>query len=395
MLEWTIIGGGIQGCTLATYLLRTGKTSVDRMAVVDPHSDPLHQWFRLTEILKMPFLRSPAVHHIDVDPFALRKYAQSPQGWAWSTFTFPQERPSLELFNRHCLHVLESIQLKESWVKGQAAGLARRKSGWRVLLKDGREIDSQRVVLAMGLSERPFWPKWSQSLKRQGASVFHLFSSPSPDLTELPTPVTIIGGGISAAHAAIRLSKLYPAETRLITRHCLRIHQFDSDPGWLGPKNMRSFQQINDYQQRRNLIQKARHRGSMPSDVHAELKQAEQKGRLDIYTEEVYSATFNKKRIHLYAKEKNNLPETGSIILATGFHTSPPGMEWLKPTVEKWSLQCHHCGYPILSPHLEWAPGLSVTGCLAELELGPVSRNIAGARRGAERILRANEVEPD
>ena len=45
-------------------------------------------------------------------------------------------------------------------------------------------------------------------------------------------------------------------------------------------------------------------------------------------------------------------------------------------------------GYPVLNPYLAWAPGLFALGALGELELGPVARNISGARRGGERIFR-------
>ena len=45
------------------------------------------------------------------------------------------------------------------------------------------------------------------------------------------------------------------------------------------------------------------------------------------------------------------------------------------------------CGYPIVDKELQWHPGLYTTGPLAELELGPVSRNITGGRRAAERLV--------
>jgi hypothetical protein len=45
-----------------------------------------------------------------------------------------------------------------------------------------------------------------------------------------------------------------------------------------------------------------------------------------------------------------------------------------------WSMRCR--------PSLEWADGLLVSGALAELELGPIARNIAGARAAGERLVR-------
>ena len=53
------------------------------------------------------------------------------------------------------------------------------------------------------------------------------------------------------------------------------------------------------------------------------------------------------------------------------------------------SLPCARCGYPIVDPSLRWHPGVYVSGPLAELELGPVARNIAGARRAGDRIVAA------
>ena len=55
--------------------------------------------------------------------------------------------------------------------------------------------------------------------------------------------------------------------------------------------------------------------------------------------------------------------------------------------VRDHALPCAVCGYPLVDRHLRWHPRLHVSGPLAELELGPVARNIVGARRAAERIL--------
>ena len=62
--------------------------------------------------------------------------------------------------------------------------------------------------------------------------------------------------------------------------------------------------------------------------------------------------------------------------------------------VESASLPCASCGYPVVDKALRWHPRVYVSGPLAELELGPSSRNISGARRAAERLVAAaREVE--
>jgi len=51
------------------------------------------------------------------------------------------------------------------------------------------------------------------------------------------------------------------------------------------------------------------------------------------------------------------------------------------------------CGYPIVDRDLRWGhPRIFVSGALAELELGPSARNIAGARLAAERIVQASRT---
>lgn len=76
-----------------------------------------------------------------------------------------------------------------------------------------------------------------------------------------------------------------------------------------------------------------------------------------------------------------------TIILATGFVPTLPGKEWITPLIKREKLKCAECGYPIVSSHLEWAEGLYVTGALAELQIGPIARNISGARQAAEKIV--------
>ena len=73
----------------------------------------------------------------------------------------------------------------------------------------------------------------------------------------------VVGGGISAVQTALRLAKENQT-VQLVTRHPLRKHQFDSDPGWLGPKFMCGFERERDLVRRRAIISDARHRGGTP-----------------------------------------------------------------------------------------------------------------------------------
>ncbi|HZH63002.1 MAG TPA: hypothetical protein VEY70_26330 [Metabacillus sp.] len=89
----------------------------------------------------------------------------------------------------------------------------------------------------------------------------------------------------------------------------------------------------------------------------------------------------------LTLKEEGTLLKAKTIVLATGFHPDVSGGKLIEQMVQVENLQCAECGYPIVNSSLEWCPHLYVSGPLAELEVGPIARNIAGARHAAERIV--------
>jgi thioredoxin reductase len=254
-----------------------------------------------------------------------------------------------------------------------------------VITEEGKKLEGLNVVLAIGVSEQTYWPEWAKLLKNKDAqSVGHIFDS-SFSLNK-SQEITIIGGGISAAHLAIKLSK-QGRSVHLITRHPFRIVDFDSDPAWLGPKNQLMFREEASYQKRRAFITDARHRGSMPRDIYIKLIEQTRKNNLTISKDEIQEANIKDKKIILYGKTAQY--ETETIVLATGFSSSLPGKEWLTPLINKENLQCSDCGYPIVSSSLQWSNNLYVVGALAELEIGPISRNISGARQAAEQIVKS------
>ena len=108
---------------------------------------------------------------------------------------------------------------------------------------------------------------------------------------------------------------------------------------------------------------------------------------LNFFFGEVEQAEYRNGKINLHDKNGNLIEQTGTVLLATGFKASLPGKEWLSPVIDNYQLCCSECGYPIVSRSLQWGPDLYVTGALAELEIGPIARNISGARYAAGRIV--------
>ncbi|MBA9026045.1 FAD/NAD(P)-binding protein [Peribacillus huizhouensis] len=388
MLDCIIVGGGIQGITLATSLLKSGKVTVDQLAIVDMNEEPLARWRQCTEVISMPYLRSPSVHHLDVKPFSLQTYVKK-SGDDWNTAFYGRyKRPSLAAFMEHCEHLCDELSIKRAWVQGKVRAASKRENGWAVHLSNGEQLYGRKLFLAIGIGEQPYWPEWAVRLKQnQESTIFHIFDDQLPAFDQVKRPITIIGGGISSVHLALKLGERFPNEVTLLKRHPFRILDFDSDPAWLGPKNQYSFRNLKSYQKRREQIFEARHKGSIPPDLHMKLLNRIKQGSLRLVDGEVESTEVQNGNIMLHDKNGKIIEQTGTILLATGFLSSLPGKEWLSPVIDKYQLRCADCGYPIVSQSLQWGPDLYVTGALAELEIGPIARNISGARHAAERIV--------
>ncbi|WP_080844109.1 FAD/NAD(P)-binding protein [Cytobacillus gottheilii] len=382
--EWIVVGGGIQGCTIAAFLLKNNKVSADQLLIIDPHETPLYRWTKTTKMIEMKFLRSPSVHHLDVEPFSLRKYADD-QNRKKSDFYGVYKRPSLELFNEHSQALFRNLNMESCWHQGFVNEVVREDASWTINTVAGNRFKTKNVVLALSVNGQLNIPEWASNLEAHSHQLFHIYDE-AADLTKLKPSIAVVGGGITAAHLVIKLSAMYPGQVHLIKRHPYRVCDFDSDPGWLGPKNQKSYQLIKDYETRREMIKTARNRGSLPQELFRKLKKLEQDQILKVIDGEIISAR-NGSNHDLILTTENGPVEVQSVILATGFKPERPGGGWLEETIEEYSLPCAKCGYPIVSPSLEWCPHLYVIGPLAELEMGPIARNISGARQAAERIV--------
>ena len=385
MYDWLVIGGGIHGCTVASFLLKKGKVRVERLCIIDPHDKPMYKWKKNTERIGMEYLRSPSVHHIDVDPFSLQKYAVH-SNQEQTNFYGRYKRPSLELFNEHCEFIVKEANLHQCWHQGWVNSIEKEQGFWKVRTRNGYEVRAQNIVLSISINNQLNIPDWSKELRAVSSNqVFHIFEENPVPLSSLQPPVAVIGGGITAAHVTIKLSRMYPGKLLLIKRHPFRIEDFDSDPGWLGPKNLGSYHKIKNYEERRMMIQQSRNKGSLTKELFYKLKRLERENKIHIIDGEVESARASRSDITLKIKDVEI--KVHNILLATGFLPSLPGKDWLDQLIKDLNLSCAKCGYPIINKNLQWYPQLYVSGPLAELEVGPMARNISGARHAAERIV--------
>lgn len=382
--DWLIIGGGIHGVHIAARLV--GEVGVDprRLRIIDPGDRLLDRWRACTATTGMRHLRSPSVHNLDMSPWSLRRFAGDPKSQKRGLFAAPYNRPSVKLFNAHCDYVIDAFDLQALHVQERAVECTVDCDGVEVQLSNGEALAARQVVLAIGSSEQPRWPDWAP---RGDARIQHVFEPGFDGWPSSNETVVVVGGGISAGQIALRLLKEKHV-VHLVSRHALRKHQFDSDPGWLGPRFMKGFRRERDVDRRRVLINDARNRGSMSPDVHRALRRAIGRGQLHWHQSDIHGFETWAGGLGLRLADGAVL-DAQRILLATGFSARRPGGAMVDRLVESASLPCAECGYPIVDAALRWHPRVHVCGPLAELELGPASRNIAGARQAGDRLVDA------
>ncbi len=389
MLDWLIIGGGVHGTAISHALTVRAGVPRDRLRVLDPYHKPLARWTALAVNTGMEFLRSPLAHQLHFDPFSLRFFAQIQQGKSLARFIPQYSRPSFDFFQAHCAWLIEHYHLDTLRITGRAERLDRIHNGWRVETADG-SLEARRVVLAMGATEQPYWPTWAINLRNAGARIHHIFDMDFVRENLLSwSQATIIGGGITAAQTALAMTDQQPGTVKLLMRHPVRIAHFDSDPCWVTSICLTQFHQDRDFDRRRAIIKQVRNRGSMPPDVAAHLEKAVQSGFLYQQSGEVENGFVDEQgqiQLHLLNGE---VLKTDLVILATGFESMRPGGAFIDDAINEYDLPLAACGYPIVDELLCWSPGIYVSGPLAELEIGPVSRNIIGSRLAAERLRSA------
>lgn len=382
-LDWLIVGGGIHGVHLALVLRERCKIAADRIRIIDPHDHLLARWDSCTTACGMRYLRSTVVHHLAPDPYDLLRFARHINADDHH-FHGRYQRPSLAIFQAHAQSLIRQYRLSDYTLQGRVCGLRQRSTFWDVETDQGM-LSARHVLLAVSCGEQLRWPAWARELRKAGAAVYHLYE-PTFTLDQIAahSAVAIIGGGISAGHLALNLCR--KAQVTLLMRRPIQVAPFDSPPGWMGPKELRRFHAEPDPTRRRAMITAARLPGTMPVELAQSLHAAAQQQQLQIVIDEVHAATIADGAITLQLTHHRLAVTT--IILATGFTSERPGHPWLDDAIIHNELPTAPCGYPLIGPDLQWAPGLFVSGPLAELEIGPVARNIIGARHAGERLAR-------
>jgi hypothetical protein len=376
------VGAGPQGLTAAVYLVHAGLDPSD-LVVFDPAGDWLVQWKQSFASLKIEHLRSASVHHPHPWPYALLEFAGTHQRTNELFHTYAL--PSTALFADFCAHTIVEAGLVES-VRADVVSFV--SADGEIRTKSGARVRADHVVWATNPAVPAVDAIGAARATSWGGAFVREWTGHSNTLGGQVT-TAVIGGGLTAAHLVERaLEEGHHVEW--LTRRPIEVRDFDTDPGWLGPKEMNSFTADRDLRSRLDRVLAARGGGTVPPWMMRRISVAEGAGRVCRRVGEITigvepnvpsAAPAIKVTIDGVAVVADR------VVLATGDRpevgASPPLDRLCR------SLAAERVGgRPVLDTELR-VPGsvVHVMGRLAQLTLGPTAGNLAGARRGAERVV--------
>jgi cation diffusion facilitator CzcD-associated flavoprotein CzcO len=384
-----IIGAGPHALTLVTHLLQKRQTMKDRFLVLDPSGTWMQQWQQQFAALEIPHLRSPIVHHPAPNPGALRSFAENRS----SELFPPYDLPGTQLFTDFCQTLIRQWQLQERVLPAQVQHIEpityRQRSRFQLWLADRGSIIARRVVLAIG-GGCPQTLDWVRRIP-QPYPCGRLCHSQQVDLRILRLAgerILIVGGGLTSGHLAVG-ALARGARVSLIVRRQLQEKLFDAEPGWLGPKYLKGFEAEPDCEKRWEMIQQARNGGSMTPAMMMQLRRYQRQGRLTIHEHcQITDARWQNNSWQIRCQDGEQF-ECDHLWLATGTKLDATAQPFLKDVLDTYPTEIIN-GLPVLDAHLRWRGcELYLMGGLAGLQVGPVARNLSGARMASDRIVPA------
>lgn len=386
MKKLIIVGGGLHGTHLLLSLIQKMNVTPKDVMLIDPHPQPLACWTHRTRNIGMNALRSTRGHHVGLRSDALLRFAESEDGFSPEEDLAgkPYDQPSLRLFQAHTEQLCRRYDVEAFWHQARVSDLKQTGTMWSVHTEQ-HTWSASSVVLALG-SSTPAYPTWAQ--EHSLARISHVYAMSFRREAQATSHRLVVGGGIGAIQTALACLE-HDERVTLLSRHPMKEAWFDADPGWVGPRYMRSFWSEPSYARRRKMIREARLPGTLPPPLHVRLLETlhSHSNRFSMQVGDVKDLHSDVDSMEIVLMDGTRLEPT-QIVLATGWQKMPMP-HWLEVLAVQHGWPRAECGSPIVQDSLEWCSGLYVMGPLAELELGPTAGNIIGARRGAVRITEA------
>ncbi|PSB10947.1 FAD-dependent oxidoreductase [Pleurocapsa sp. CCALA 161] len=388
-IDIAIIGAGVQALTLTTHLLQKSAKHYCKFLVFDPSQTWMSQWQEQFAAQQISYLRSPAVHHPDPNPYELRRFAEHRDRELFP----PYDRPGTELFNDFCSEVIRRWKLSDKVYRAKVSQILPIKhasrSRFQLVLNTGETIIARRVILATGSGEIQL-PDWVDRIASD-YPLDKLCHSQQVNLQRLNLTgerILIIGGGLTSGHLAKGAINL-GATVTLMTRKQLQSKIFDADPGWLGPKYLKDFHAESDWYERYQRIQQARNGGSMTPEMMLQLSLSANEGKIMIDECCQVSDAHWQDNLWQVRCHDGNKHQFNRIWLATGTRFNVMEHPLLQDVLETYPTEIVN-GLPVLDDYLRLPKSnFFIMGGLAALQIGPVARNIGGGKMACDRIVPA------
>jgi lysine/ornithine N-monooxygenase len=393
------------------------------VCVVDPAGTWLSAWKGRFKSLGIEFLRSPAwatpdyysnaaitefawkkgreneLHDVDLPRKAIKDLHHMVGAGLFKL-------PGTKLFNDFCDELAES--LPHTLVTGAAERVQDLEDGTYCVEVTGHQLPvcAKHVIFAVGAANSPVIPKslghvYNSVNPAASPSVVHTFSWRL--LQALPfagETVVVVGGGLSAAQAALLAVRRGAQKVLLVARNPMKSRLYDLSVDWLDPKvgwrsdkceKTRMFEFYDmPKSKRRAWVHSARGGATVPPSYLEMLKAASKTGRLKTCVDEIANAEMSPCETRPGAIDLSFLHGTAPltvdrVVLATGSKLSVSKLPLLSEAIKRFNLPVVD-DLPDVDESLTWGDeGFSVVGNLALLQVGPDSGNLSGCRRCAER----------
>jgi len=386
-IDVAVIGAGPHALTHCAHLLKRRPSLRTSLCVVDPRPGWLGAWQHSFQRFDIKHLRSPVVHHPSPNPSALGVHHLATRDRLYGHYNLP----STDLFEAFCGDLVDTLGL-ESCRRNTSVESINCAGDRAVSLRcsDGTRIDASCVVVAVGGGgpNVPAWADGHSNVCRHASQV----NLGSEDLTG--RTILVVGGGLTAAHLALG-AIARGAHVTWAVRRKVRISEFDTDPGWLGPKELDRFSREADPAARRAMVLSARGGGSVPDWARDALAVQRDAGRLRWceHTEVVSMGQApdgsGRTLARVQVADAPGLSDeiVDNIWLATGWRHHLDQLHLLD-ALRRTHPVTEVDGIPVLGSHLRWGDApVWLTGPWAQLTVGPAAGNLIGARFAAERVV--------
>ena len=394
--------------------------SVCAVCVMDPGETFVESWNKRFEALGIEHLRSPAFLHPEAfEPSALLHFAvregrldelhNVPQ-WASRLATEDMSSqepllhglPSTALFRDFCASL--AAKHPHQWLRGKATQIHRDESTGQFRVSYQRKcktaglVVADAVVLATGPTGVLNIPEAFLPFMHSGR-VTHtesLLSHGKPLAQQCVgklkgARVLVIGGGLTAAQAALAAVNSGCSRVVLRSRRPLQTRTYDLSGAWLDQRH--STRLRNEFlnicaEERKAMVKEAVQGGSVPESYMLQLRRlATTSGSLELQVDtdidqSVVSDFEGRLRV--------NGEMFDQIILATGASTTLTQSPLYQQVIADFGAPTLD-GFPKVDGSLRWVDDddLFVVGANAVLELGPGALNLMGAMRGAKIVAEA------